>query len=106
MHKAPAAFVLVLLLRISGFRNIVVLSCLLLFACMSPLGAGMTKWLDSMNLLDVRAMKIIVAVVIGSFLHISTTILFEIETPGNHKISLKKLVVIGFGLLAAMATIL
>jgi zinc transporter ZupT len=106
MHKAPAAFVLVLLLRMSGFKNFVVLSCLFLFAFMSPLGAGMTKWLESMNLLDVGVMKIIVAIVIGSFLHISTTILFEIENPGDHKISMKKLVVIALGLLAASATIL
>ncbi len=106
MHKAPAAFVLVLLLRISGFKNAIVVTCLLLFACMSPMGAGMTKWLEKMNLLDVDIMKIIVAIVIGSFLHISTTILFEIESPGEHKISLKKFAVIGFGLLAALATIL
>lgn len=106
MHKAPAAFVLVLLLRISGFKNIIVLSCLFLFASMSPLGAGLTKWLDAMNLLDANVMKVIVAIVIGSFLHISTTILFEIENKGDHKISMKKLAVIAFGLLAAAATIL
>jgi len=106
MHKAPAAFVLVLLFRVSGFKNAVVWTCLLLFACMSPLGAGTTKWLESMNLLDVNIMKIIVAIVIGSFLHISTTILFEIETPGSHKISLRKLIVIALGILAALTTIL
>jgi zinc transporter ZupT len=106
LHKAPAAFVLVLLLRISGFKNVVVLICLFTFASMSPLGAGLTKWLESMNLLDIDMMKIIVAIVIGSFLHISTTILFEIENPGDHKISIKKMVVIAFGMLAALATIL
>ncbi len=106
MHKAPAAFVLVVLLRISGFKNLIVLTCLFIFASMSPLGAGLTKWLESMNLLDVNLMKIIVAVVIGSFLHISTTILFESESPDNHKISIKKLAVIAFGMLAALATIL
>ncbi len=106
MHKAPAAFVLVLLLRISGFKKMMILTCLLLFACMSPMGAGVTKWLETMNLLDVNVMKAVVAVVIGSFLHISTTILFEIENPGEHKISFKKLGVIGLGILAAMATIL
>ena len=106
MHKAPAAFVLVMLFRISGFRNAVAVICLLIFASMSPLGAGMTKFLDSVNLLDVNVMKIIVAIVIGSFLHISTTILFEIESPGSHQISFRKLIVIAFGLLAALATML
>jgi zinc and cadmium transporter len=106
MHKAPAAFVLVLLLRMSGFKNFVVLTCLMLFAFMSPMGAGLTKWLENMNLLDVNVMKIIVAIVIGSFLHISTTILFEIENLGDHKISIRKLAVIALGLLAASATVL
>jgi len=106
MHKAPAAFVLVMLFRVSGFKNSTVILCLFLFASMSPLGAGMTKFLESLNLLDVNAMKIIVAIVIGSFLHISTTILFEIENPGDHKISFQKLIVIAFGILAALATML
>jgi hypothetical protein len=51
-------------------------------------------------------MKIIVAIVIGSFLHISTTIFFEIENLGDHKISIRKLAVIALGLLAASATVL
>ena len=104
MHKAPAAFVLVMLFRISGFKNAIVIICLLIFASMSPLGAGMTKVLDSMNLLNADVMKIIVAIVVGSFLHISTTILFEIESPGSHQISFRKLIVIALGILAAIAT--
>ena len=71
---------------------------------MSPLGAGMTKGLDSMNLLNADVMKRIVAMVVGSFLHISTTILFEIESPGSHQISFRKLIVIALGILAAIAT--
>ena len=104
LHKAPAAFVLVLLLTISGFKKTTVWVCLILFASMSPLGAGLTKWLKAMDLLNPELMRILIAIVVGSFLHISTTILFEIENPGSHSISFRKLVVIGFGLLTAMLT--
>lgn len=105
IHKLPEAFVLVLLFRISGFKNIVILICLVLFASISPLGAGLTRWLEHMNLFDIEVMKIFVAIVIGNFLHISTTILFEIENKGDHKISFKKLAVIALGLFASLATI-
>ena len=105
LHKAPAAFVLVVLLNISGFKKSIIWICLILFASMSPLGAGMTKWLKALDLLNPDTMRILIAIVVGSFLHISTTILFESENPGHHSISFKKLMVIGFGMLAAILTI-
>jgi hypothetical protein len=106
IHKAPAAFVLVVLFKISGFRTSTILINLFVFAAMSPLGAGLSKWLAYMDLLNIGVMKIIMAIVIGSFLHISTTILFEAESPGHHRLSMRKLLAIAIGLLASLTTIL
>ncbi len=105
LHKAPAAFVLVLLLQLSKFRRSIVIACLLFFALMSPLGAFLGHTLEVNGLLGADTMRKLIALVIGSFLHISTTILFEIENPGHHSISLRKLAVIAFGLLLALLTV-
>lgn len=96
LHKVPAAFALVILLIQSGFSRTVILSSLLLFAAMSPLGA----WLAEQWIKDDRALSIIMAVVIGSFLHISTTILFEADSTHQHTISWRKLlsILLGFGI--------
>ena len=96
LHKVPAAFALVILLIQSGFRRSFILSSLLLFAAMSPLGA----WLAEQWIQDEEALTNIMAVVIGSFLHISTTILFEADSTHQHTISWRKLlsIILGFGI--------
>lgn len=95
LHKAPAAFALVLLLLWSGFKRWLVILCLILFASMSPLGS----WLTTILQPNTEVLRALIALVIGSFLHIATTILFETDD-ANHKISWTKLLVIlaGFGL--------
>lgn len=101
LHKAPAAFVLVLLLIVSKYKRPIIIASLLCFALMSPLGALLGGFLD----FSPDVMRKLLAVVVGSFLHISTTILFEVENPGHHHVSFKKLVVIAVGLLAALLTV-
>jgi len=99
LHKAPAAFALVVLLLSSQFRTKTVMLCLLCFAAMSPAGALLTQFagLNQENLI------LLLAVVIGSFLHIATTILFESGELRDHRMSRKKLLAIlagtGFSLL-------
>lgn len=95
LHKAPAAFALVLLLLWSGFRQWVVILCLFVFASMSPLGSFLATLMQPQT----EVLRALIAVVIGSFLHIATTILFEMDD-AEHKISWAKLLVIlaGFGL--------
>ncbi len=92
-HQLPVGIALMTLLmhtKLSLTKSWIIL---LLFAAMTPLGVvfGMNTnpenlWLNS---------EIILAVVVGMFLHISTTIIFE--TSENHKFNLMKLIAIFIG---------
>ena len=101
LHKAPAAFALVLLLLLSKVSKTWTVVCLVIFASMSPLGAFIASYLN----LSVATLRILLAVVVGSFLHIATTILFEIDNTNHHRISLVKLIAIVLGLGIAVLTI-
>lgn len=105
LHKAPAAFVLVLLLTLSKFKKNFVLIMLIIFALMSPLGAISAGALVSAEVLNPGNTQILLAIVVGSFLHISTTILFETESKGHHHISFKKIAMILAGLALALLTV-
>lgn len=98
LHKAPAAFALAALLLASGFRKNVVIFCLVVFAAMSPLGAGLAAYLGNQGWLDQGIQEQIIAFVIGSFLHIATTILFESDGAAHHRLPWRKMILIGFGL--------
>jgi len=102
LHKIPAAFALGVLLLISGFKDKTVILYLAIFGMMSPLGAGLGVFLKSVNIIDNAIMVNIMGVVIGSFLHIATTILFETDT--NHKIPINKLIAIAIGLGISLLT--
>ena len=106
LHKAPAAFALVLLFLISDFKKPLIVSALLVFALMSPLGALVGKMLTDYGVLSMERQNYVVAFVIGSFLHIATTILFEVESAEHHSISMRKFVAILVGIGMAILTIL
>lgn len=93
LHKAPAAFALTALLRRSGFRWGVILICLAIFSACSPLAAGLSAFAQ----LDARWIQRLMALVVGSFLHIATTILFEADSRHHHGIGWRKLLVIFLG---------
>jgi zinc and cadmium transporter len=78
----------------------------LIFASMSPLGALVGKILTDQNILTIERQNYVVAFVIGSFLHIATTILFEVESAEHHSISMRKLIAILIGIGMAVLTIL
>ncbi len=101
MHKAPAAFALVILLIWSKVKRSLIWLSLTIFAIMSPLGA-FTASLFSINVATVTNL---VALVIGSFLHISTTILFEADDSHQHRIPWKKMLVLMAGLGIALLTL-
>jgi len=105
LHKAPAAFALVLLFLISDFKKPMIIVALLIFASMSPLGAFVGKELANSGVLTMERQNLVVAFVIGSFLHIATTILFEVESAEHHSISFRKLVAILVGIGMAILTI-
>ncbi len=96
LHKLPAAFALVTLMLLSGFRKSIVWGFLILFSLSAPLSA----FLAQAFLLDTAWLPYLMAIVAGSFLHISTTILFESGSPTEHSLSSWKLgvILVGFGL--------
>ncbi|OAV45472.1 ZIP family metal transporter [Lewinella sp. 4G2] len=100
LHKIPAAFALALLLRSSGFSTVFTWSCLCIFAALSPLGAAA----GAMVSVDPVWTNRILALVIGSFLHIATTIIYEADGGREHGISLPKLAVVLAGILVAYFT--
>ncbi len=101
LHKAPAAFALAIVLLWSNVKRLFIWLNLVVFAAMSPLGA-FTASLFTINL---EVVGNLVAVVIGSFLHISTTILFEADDGRQHRIPWRKMLAIAGGLVIAMLTL-
>lgn len=98
LHKLPAAFALVSLLILSKYSRKVTLLCLVFFASMSPLGALLAGYFT----LTTQQVAYLMAFVIGSFLHIATTILFEADDTHQHRISWQKLGVILVGMALAL----
>lgn len=101
-HKLPAATALSILLLASEVKNRNMFLLLGIFALMSPLGA-LTASLLNMN---TSFEKIILALAIGSILHIATIIIFETEENAHHKISFKKLIAVLSGFALALISLL
>ncbi|MGA9590878.1 MAG: ZIP family metal transporter [Salegentibacter sp.] len=95
IHKVPVAAILSVFLVHSKISRTKIVLFLSLFALMTPLGS----WLkESVGFFSEYAVYFN-AVVIGIFLHVSTTILFEASK--NHKFNASKLGVIALGILLA-----
>jgi zinc transporter ZupT len=90
LHQLPVAIALMTLLRQSQIPAKLSWILLVVFGMMTPLGM-LTGWLAETNG-DFAYMDLLLAVVVGMFLHISTTIIFE--TSENHKFNLAKLTAI------------
>lgn len=97
LHHIPAAFALASVLSQNHLSKRSIILLLVVFALMSPLG-----YLFSMALSDQSNTNLntyfdsIMGIVIGIFLHISTTILFESSV--DHHYNLKKLVAVLSGI--------
>ncbi len=101
LHKAPAAFALMAVFRESEVSKKFSLLALLFFAAMSPLGVAVGAWVAILKTWQIP----VLAVVVGSFLHISTTILFETDS-GGHQLSNAKMLSILLGLCMGLLSIL
>ncbi|MFD1096212.1 ZIP family metal transporter [Salegentibacter chungangensis] len=95
IHKIPVAAILSVFLLHSGIGKVKSFLFLGIFALMTPLGS----WLKANFEILQEYSVFINAAVIGIFLHVSTTILFEASK--NHKFNASKLGVIVFGILLA-----
>jgi len=91
IHKIPISIVLTTFLIQSKFKNIVIISIVILFALMTPLGFFIS---DTVYIFT-KYLTELTAIIIGIFLHISTIILFE--TSENHSFNFKKLIAILLG---------
>jgi len=96
LHQLPVAIALMTLLRQSQISARLSWTLLLIFGMMTPMGMFL-GWLAETNG-DFANMDLLLAIVVGMFLHISTTIIFE--TNENHKFNLAKLtaILLGVGL--------
>ena len=97
-HQIPVAIALMSLFVDSNMGMRKSWLFLTLFALTTPLGAVIGLYFNPEDVgLDVH---VVLAVVVGMFLHISTTIIFE--TSENHRINFLKLICILFGGVLAM----
>ena len=89
LHKAPAAFALMSILRNYDQRRGRALAYLLIFSLASPLGLLFSDFYLSSGSLDEGLIISLFALVSGNFLHISTTIVFESSV--DHSFNARKL---------------
>ncbi len=85
IHKVPVAIILSFFFISAEYKLSTTLFFLFFFALMTPLGSYISTHYDLVHQYETQ----ITAVVIGIFLHVSTTILFE--SSKNHKFNLSKM---------------
>jgi zinc transporter ZupT len=100
IHNIPISLTLMSLFLHYGLSKRRALFFLVIFALMTPLGSILS---NIIHLLSTASLAIyfnyVMAIVIGIFLHVSTSILFETEE--NHRYNLQKFVTVCFGILVA-----
>jgi zinc transporter ZupT len=101
VHNIPISLTLMSLYLHYGCSKTKAFIYLLIFALMTPLGSVFSNFLDTSVVSSMETyFTYILAVVIGIFLHVSTSILFETEE--NHKYNLQKFITVIFGLGVAL----
>lgn len=101
LHNLPIAYTLVNILFQSGLSKKQTLYILLFFSCITPLGSIFSYFIQNNLVANIELYNdVIMAVVVGIFLHISTTILFE--SSANHKINLMKIITVIAGAATAV----
>jgi zinc and cadmium transporter len=102
LHEMPAAFVLAITLRaIKPGLNII--PWIIFYALACPLGATLGFYVEHLDHGN-NLFQIVLAFVSGTFMHISTTILFE--NSENHSFSFHKIIAVVMGAGLAMLTLL
>jgi zinc and cadmium transporter len=97
LHHIPAAFALASILLANKVSKQTTIILLVVFAVMAPAGYFFSEALSNGAVGNLQHyFNRIMGIVIGIFLHISTTILFE--SSSDHKFNLKKLVLVMCGI--------
>ncbi|GAB3906603.1 ZIP family metal transporter [Mucilaginibacter boryungensis] len=105
LHHIPAAFALGSVLLGSNIKKNNTIFYLFLFAIMAPAGYFFSSALSSGGIGNLQHyFNRIMGVVIGIFLHISTTILFE--SSEDHKFNMRKMIAVLLGVGIALASFL
>jgi zinc transporter ZupT len=100
IHKIPIAVVLMSLFINAGYSKIKSTSLIIGFALAAPLGS-LASWFAGDLFADSEHFyRIIMAMVVGIFLHIATVILFENDK--DHKFNFFKFITIVIGIFAAL----
>jgi zinc transporter ZupT len=100
IHKIPEGFALASVLLFSNYKKLTVLIVVLLFSLVAPAAVILSDEFVSGG----SFFSIIVPMAVGSFLHVSTTILFESESK-QHLFGWKKIVAILLGAGISLLTI-
>lgn len=100
LHKIPVAIALMTLLLATNFKKKKAWFILIVFSLMSPIGIFLGHLGAKLSFFKP---EIILAVVVGMFLHISTTIIFE--SSENHKFNFLKLLSLLAGVGLALVVI-
>ena len=97
VHNIPISLTLMILFLHYGCSRLKAFMYLILFALMTPLGSLFSTVLNSSVSVSLNTMfNYVLAMVIGIFLHVSTSILFETEQ--NHKYNIQKFITVCVGL--------
>ena len=100
IHNIPISLTLMSLFLHYGLSKRRALFFLLIFSLMTPMGSLLS---NIIHLLSSASLEVyfnyVMAIVIGIFLHVSTSILFETEE--NHKYNLQKFMTVCIGILVA-----
>lgn len=103
LHHIPAAFALGSLLLATSLPRKKIIMLLALFAVMTPLGYLISKAISSGGMSYIEPyFDRMMAVVIGIFLHISTTILFESGSADHHQFNKKKMIAVTLGIAVSL----
>jgi zinc and cadmium transporter len=101
LHHIPAAFALASLLLQNHYKPASLLIFIGLFAIMAPLGFLLSYGISTGSVGGIELyFNKMMGIVIGIFLHISTTILFE--TSVDHKFTRRKMVAVLIGITVAL----
>ena len=100
LHNIPISIAFVTMLKQMNISNRTSIIYLFLFSLMAPLGACFSELLHAIGINNIDyIIKISLGIVIGIFLHISTTIMFE--SSNNHKYNFVKMASIILGSIVA-----
>lgn len=101
LHHIPAAFALASILMQNHFNKLNIMFFIALFALMAPLGFYVSYGLSNGSIGGLENyFNKIMGIVIGIFLHISTTILFESSV--DHKVNTRKMIAVLLGIGVAL----